>query len=187
VADNHADGLVIRQGGPDDVPAVLALLDGAAHWLAEQGRTGQWGTEPQSTNLRRLALTAKWAVTGGLHLAWLDERPVGALAVGDAPEYVPPSAEPELYVSLLVTDRARAGHGIGARLLERARELAQEQGAGVLRVDCYGGDDRALVRYYERQGFTATEPFTVNLPSGPWPGQILEKRVGWGPGTGQPS
>ena len=62
-------------------------------------------------------------------------------------------------------------------LLDHARDLAEEQGVGLLRVDCYGGDDRALVRYYEREGFRATEPFTVDTPRGPWPGQVLEKRV----------
>jgi hypothetical protein len=32
----------IRRGGTDDIPAILALLDGAVAWLAAQGRTGQW-------------------------------------------------------------------------------------------------------------------------------------------------
>jgi hypothetical protein len=46
-------------------------------------------------------------------------------------------------------------------------------------VDCYAGGDRALVGYYERQGFTATESFEVPLKSGVvWPGQILEQRLG---------
>jgi GNAT superfamily N-acetyltransferase len=109
----------------------------------------------------------------------VDIRPGGpddistVLAVGDAMPYVPPPAEPELYVRLLVTDRAHAGLGVGSELLEHARGIARARGLSLLRVDCYGGGDRALVRYYERQGFTATEPFTV----GDWPGQILEQRL----------
>jgi hypothetical protein len=43
---------------------------------------------------------------GGRHLAWLDARPAGALAVGDAPGYVPAPTEPEIYVNLLVTEHA---------------------------------------------------------------------------------
>jgi hypothetical protein len=52
-------------------------------------------------------------------------------------------------------------------------DIARERGAHLLRVDCYAGGDRALVRYYERQGFTATDPFAV----GEWPGQVLEERL----------
>ncbi len=168
---------MIRAGGPDDVPIVLALLDGATRWLVEQGRTGQWGTEPHSADPRRIEQAQRWAASDGLYLAELNGTAVGALAVGSATPYVPPATEPELYINLLVTDRARAGSRIGARLLEYAEQIARDLGVGLLRVDCYAGADGALVRYYERQGFTATEPFTVGLPDRQWPGQVLERRL----------
>jgi GNAT superfamily N-acetyltransferase len=164
----------ITPGGPDDVDTVLALLDDATAWLVSLGRTGQWGTEPRSQNPRGVAQITGWAAEPGrLYLAHVDGQVAGALAVGDAMPYVPPAAEPELYVNLLVTARAYAGRGVGARLLDHARGIARERGGHLLRVDCYAGDDRALVRYYERQGFTATEPFAV----GEWPGQLLEQRL----------
>jgi len=163
----------ITAGGTGDVDTVLALLDGATAWLVGLGRTGQWGTEPHSTNPRRVAQVTEWAEGGRLHLAHLDGQVAGALAVGEAMPWVPPATEPELYVNLLVTNRALAGRGVGARLLGHARDMARERGAHLLRVDCYGGGDRALVRYYERQGFTATEPFAV----GEWPGQLLVQRL----------
>lgn len=172
----------------EDVAAVLGLLDKAASWLVAQGRTGQWGSGKQSTDPRRIATVRGWAESGGLYLAWLDGEDradgenrrdradgeaVGALAVGEAPAYAGPATEPELYVNLLVTDRDHAGKGIGAALLEHARELAEAAGKHLLRLDCYAGDDRALVRYYESQGYTATESLTLDTPRGPWPGQIL--------------
>jgi GNAT superfamily N-acetyltransferase len=168
--------ITIRPGGIDDVAAALALMESAARWLVARGRPGQWGTEPQATNPRRIAAFTGWAAAGGLHLAEIDGVTVGALAVGSAPDHVPAAVEPELYVNLLVTDRAHAGRGIGRALLDHARKLAEEQGLGLLRVDCYGGDDRALVAYYDREGFRATAPFTVDTPRGPWPGQVLETR-----------
>jgi GNAT superfamily N-acetyltransferase len=170
--------ITIRPGGPDDAATVLGLLDRATAWLVAHGRTGQWGTEPASTDPRRIGQADAWAASGGLHLAVLGDTPVGALVVGAATDCVPPATEPELYVNLLVTDRAHAGLGIGARLLEHAAELARARGLGLLRVDCYGGDDRALVRFYEDCGFTATEPFTVVRPGRePWPGQVLARRL----------
>ncbi|MFC0031512.1 GNAT family N-acetyltransferase [Micromonospora chaiyaphumensis] len=171
--------IAIRPGGPDDAATVLRLLDSATAWLVARGRTGQWGTEPASTDPRRIAQTDVWTTGGGLYLAMLGDTEVGALVVGSATAYVPPATEPELFVNLLVTDRAYAGHGIGARLLAYAAELARERGLGLLRVDCYGGDDRALVRFYEGCGFTATDRFTVERPGRePWPGQVLERRLG---------
>ncbi|KAB1904370.1 GNAT family N-acetyltransferase [Micromonospora sp. AMSO31t] len=170
--------IAIRPGGPADAEAVLRLLDSATAWLVARGRTGQWGTEPASTDPRRVAQAQAWTTGGGLYLATLGDTAVGALVVGSATAYVPPATEPELFVNLLVTDRAHAGHGIGARLLAYAAELARERGLGLLRVDCYGGDDRALVRFYEGCGFTATDRFTVERPGRPpWPGQVLERRL----------
>ncbi|MFI6266441.1 GNAT family N-acetyltransferase [Micromonospora sp. NPDC051006] len=173
-----AQHLTIRPGDPTDAPAVLRLLDDATAWLVAQGRTGQWGTEPASADPRRIAQADTWAGSGGLWLAVLGERPVGALVVGAATEYVPAATEPELYVNLLVTDRAYTGQAIGGRLLAHAAELARDRGVGLLRVDCYAGGDGALVRWYERQGFTRTDPFTVRRPGRePWPGQVLARRL----------
>lgn len=165
--------VTIRPGTRADVPAVLAMLDGAIRWLTEHGRTGQWGSEPQSGEPRRIESLTGFADRGGLWLAEVDGEPAGALAVGAPPSYVQPVAEPELYVNWLLTDRAHRGLGIGGRLLAHARELAAAAGTSLLRVDCYAGDDRALVRYYESQGFTPTERFTVN----DWPGQVLAQRL----------
>jgi GNAT superfamily N-acetyltransferase len=167
----------VRPGGAGDIPAMFAMLDGAVAWLVARGRTGQWGTEPFSGDPARVATARRWAETNEIHIAEIDGVPVGALVVGSAPDYAPPVEEPELYINLLVTDRARAGLGIGARLLDTARAAARARGVTLVRVDCYAGDDRALVRFYERHGFTATEPFTVDAPTGPWPGQTLEHRL----------
>jgi GNAT superfamily N-acetyltransferase len=165
--------ITIRPGDERDLPAVLALMDGAVAWLVAQGRTGQWGTDPG-----RHAGTTALVLDSDLYLAETGGTVAGALAVGAAPAYVPPAAEPELYVRLLVTDRNRAGRGTGGRLLDHAATLARASGVDLLRVDCYAGPDRALVRYYERQGFTATDAFEVARPSKePWPGQILQRRL----------
>jgi len=97
--------------------------------------------------------------------------------VGAAPAYVPAVDEPELYVNLLVTDRELAGRGIGRRLLIHARQIARTRGVGLLQVDCYSGADTTLVRYHEQEGFSAAGAFTVELPAGPWPGQVLARRL----------
>ncbi|MDX6284168.1 MAG: hypothetical protein QOH03_5239 [Kribbellaceae bacterium] len=169
--------MTIRRGGLSDVSAVLDLLDKATEWLVAQGRTDQWGTEAHSTNPRRVAQIAEFASGDGLWLAEIDGRVVGALAVGDATSYVPPATEPELYIRLLVTDRALQGSGIGTDLLDHARTLARDLGVGLLRVDCFGGGDGKLIRYYEKQGFTRAEHFGVPVSDSEWPGQVLFQRL----------
>ncbi|WP_344922839.1 GNAT family N-acetyltransferase [Streptosporangium oxazolinicum] len=165
--------MIIRDGHLGDVPAVLAMFDGAVAWLTSLGRTGQWGSEPFSTDAARVERITSWATSGGMRVAELDGRPAGCLVVGPAMPYVTPASEPELYVRGLVVDRRFHGRGVGAALLERARAEAAGLGIGLVRVDCYAGGDGRLVAYYESQGFTRTERFTV----GDWPGQLLEARL----------
>jgi GNAT superfamily N-acetyltransferase len=169
--------VTIRRGELSDVPAVLGLLDKATEWLVARGRSDQWGTEAHSTNPRRVAQIEEFAYNQELWVAELDGRVVGALAVGDAMSYVPRATEPELYIRLLVTDRALQGTGIGTDLLDHARLLARDLGVGLIRVDCFGGGDGALIRYYEKQGFTRAEPFGVPISDSVWPGQVLFQRL----------
>jgi GNAT superfamily N-acetyltransferase len=167
----------IRPGDEHDVPTVVALMDGAVEWLVAEGRADQWGTDPYSTEPRRVAAISSMAAGRELHLAISRDHVVGAVAVGSALSYVPPVAEPELYIRLLVTGRASAGRGIGGRLLEHARTIARAGGVRLLRVDFYASPDRALIRDYEEQGFTATDSFVAARPSGPWPVQVLQQRL----------
>jgi GNAT superfamily N-acetyltransferase len=76
-----------------------------------------------------------------------------------------------------VTDRALIGQGIGTALLDHARALARADGIDLLRVDCFAGGDGALVRYYEKQGFTRAEQFAVPVNDSEWIGQVLIQRL----------
>ncbi|MFD7901024.1 GNAT family N-acetyltransferase [Kitasatospora sp. NPDC059747] len=170
----------IRNGGPEDVPDLLALLDGAVAWLAGQGRTGQWGDQPFSTLPARVEHVEKYGREPFLmRLAVDDEgRTVGACVLSEERgQYIPAVDERELYVRNLVTDRTRKGSGIGAALIADALDEARRRGIGLLRVDCYGGNDRKLVGQYRALGFTETESFEVEQPNGVWVGQVLEIRL----------
>lgn len=164
----------IRRGGPGDAPLMLAMLDGAVAWLAANGRTGQWGSEPWSRDPRRVERITGIARDDEIWVAEVDGRPAGVMAVAPRPpSYVAPIDEPELYITLLVTGRAFAGHGVGGALIGKARDEARAKGADLLRVDCYGGGDGRLVEYYRRNGFEPVAQFRV----GDWPGRLLSQRV----------
>jgi GNAT superfamily N-acetyltransferase len=162
----------IRPGAPGDADAVLALFDEAVEWLAARGQPEQWGTEPMSANERMVARVHEWAAGDGLWMAEFGGAVAGALVVGDAPPYVRAIEGPELYVELLLSSRRLAGRRIGARLLEHAVGLARDQGAAVLRVDCYAGAPK-LVAFYEQQGFVRDGSFVARG----FRGQVLSMRV----------
>ena len=163
----------VRDGSPGDASVVLGLFDDAVRWMVRRGTIDQWGAEPFSSDPKRVSAVDGWARGDGLRICERDGRPVAAMVLGCAPPYVPPATEPELYVVALVTSRAPAARGAGRVLLDTAEGEARARGLRLLRVDCFAGNDGALVRYYESAGFTRTSSFSV----GAWPGQLLERRL----------
>jgi GNAT superfamily N-acetyltransferase len=168
----------IRPGGPGDIAAVLALGDEAVTWMNARGNTQQWGTEPWTGSQQREAVIRGWA-HGGMRIAEdRDGMVLGAMVITGTPQaYVPAVAEPELYVNLLLVSRRHSGQGIGAALIGRARQEAAARGVGLIRVDCWAGEDGSLVRVYEKYGFSRVQEFTVALAAGPWPGMLLAMRL----------
>ncbi|MEU8892250.1 GNAT family N-acetyltransferase [Streptomyces sp. NPDC048442] len=171
-------GIRIRPGTPTDVPAVLDMLDGAVAWMNARGNTQQWGTTPYSQKPGGVERVQRYVTECVAYVAELDGTPVGALVMDSGPSpqvpAIPVAEEPERYVRLLITDRTHAGLGVGAALLTHAVAETQRAGVQLLRVDCWAGGGGELVAYYERNGFTATDPFLM----GDWPGMVLARRVG---------
>jgi GNAT superfamily N-acetyltransferase len=161
--------LALRRGRPDDFGTLVALFDEAVAWMVARGQPGQWGDRPFSERPEALERVRQFAASPGLWIAERDGAPAGAVIVGVHPPHVEPVAAPELYIELLMSSRAHAGNGIGARLVRLAREIAVERGVDLLRVDCWAGAP-SLVAWYERQGFRRSGTFDVRG----WIGQVFE-------------
>lgn len=168
--------ITIRDGGSDDIPVILGMLDSCVEWLVAQGRPGQWGTKPLSRHTKTVESVARYMETGSVYIAEADGVPAATLTLTDGPSaYLPPVDEPERYIHWLASDRRFKGHGVGSALLAHAAEVTRRAGVSLLRVDCYAGGDGKLVRYYEGNGFSPTDAFTVGESA--WPGQVLAMRV----------
>jgi GNAT superfamily N-acetyltransferase len=172
--------ITMREGGPDDIPVILGMLDSCVEWLVSQGRTRQWGTTPLSQNPRTAESVARHMADGTAYIAEVDGVPAATLTVTGGPgaylAHLPAPGEPERYIHWLASDRRFKGRGAGAALLAHAAEETRRAGISLLRVDCYAGDDGRLVAYYEANGFTRTDTYTAGA-DGDWPGQVLARRV----------
>jgi len=85
-------------------------------------------------------------------------KPAGAIVLTTTGHQAPQSVSPlvkELYVKFLITDHRLgvASKGIGARLLDFAKEVTRREQIKLLRVDCWSGGNGGLVKFYESQGF----------------------------------
>ena len=179
-ADTTASALRLRLAIPEDAPRVLAVMDGIMEWLVGLGRTAQWGTQPWSESealVQRVRgridrRELRVAVTG-------DDEIAGIVSLSrQAADYVRATEEPELFINLLATSRRFKGHDVGGLLIAEARAEAARQGLGLLRVDCFAGDDGRLKDWYASQGFAEVEPFVVKREGRPdWPGMLFAMRV----------
>jgi GNAT superfamily N-acetyltransferase len=166
----------LRRGTAFDLDTVITLLDEAIAWLVEQGRPDQWGSRPWSEQPATVDFMKTMIAEGELWLAEIDGEAVGALIVSESPmHYVPAIDERELYIRLLVSSRRHKGAGIGKALIDHARSIARQRGISLVRVDCYSGPDRKLVRFYESAGFTPTQRLEVR--EGTFV-QVFEDRLG---------
>jgi GNAT superfamily N-acetyltransferase len=182
------DTFRVVQATQRDLGTVSSLIDGAAAWLRTKG-TDQWRT-PWPSWRGRVARVRDGLVSGKTFIAWDGHNAAATITVEDRPhpklwtEWE--GAEPAAYVQRLVVNRRYAGLGLGAALLNWAGDRAVDAyGAKSIRIDVWT-TNKALHRYYERQGFTFVRKCDdLSYPSGalfqrditrkpPTPGIVLE-------------
>jgi ribosomal protein S18 acetylase RimI-like enzyme len=153
--------LEVRRAGRGDVDEIVDVLSEAARWLLARG-IRQW---PDPFPRERVAALVE---RGDFYLASLAGETVGTLALlWSDPAFWGERPADAGYVHALAVRRARAGRGLGARLLDWAGERIAAVGREYLRLDCRA-ENAALRRYYERLGFeprgqVAVDDFTSAL------------------------
>ena len=158
----------LRTATPDEAPAILALRTAAERWLADRG-IEQWhpgeitlaGATSQARDGEWHLASDNGVACATLRLLWSDPLWTG---IG--------TQRPAVYVHGLVIDRAYAGQGLGARLLDWATEQGRQAGAEVLRLDCVEINP-ALRSYYARIGFREVGRRDFD---GPWHSAVLLER-----------
>ncbi len=136
----------VRRAGPADVAAIHGLRVAAELWLADRG-ISQW-----TPGRLAPAAIAGQVVRGEWHVAG-DAGPVlGAFRLLWSDPEVWPDHVRAVYVHGLMTDRERAGEGVGAQMLDWAAQTGLRVGATAVRLDCVARN-AGLRRYYADLGF----------------------------------
>jgi len=159
--------LDVRRATADELKVVIRLIEGAAAWLRTKD-TDQWSA-PWPDQAGRDSRIMAHLRSGKTWLIW--DRGIPAATITADPQddpYWPQSQrqEPALYVHRLVVNRAYAGLGLGADLLDWAGRRAQrDHDALWIRVSAWTTNQR-LHQYYARLGFSRCERrINDNYPS----------------------
>lgn len=143
----------IRRATVEDSADIWALLKETISWLRTLG-TDQWSNwqswEGQNGKVTRaIAAGSVWLLHDGRRLA----ATVTIEPYGDPDFWTEQErAEPALYISKLAVRRAYAGRGLGALLLNWARDRTYRSDADWARLDVNRGNER-LRAYYLAYGW----------------------------------
>jgi protein-tyrosine phosphatase len=156
---------------PNDAPALLDLRNQAARWQLAQGIV-QWREDEVAIPVYAKQIDeGEWFVlrdgsiiVGALRLLWEDVEVWG---------HQPPVAG---YLHHLVTHRALADSGTGARLLAWACAQVRKVERSLLRLDCQERNGR-LRAYYRGQDFVEVGRTDFPPDSGWWPVTRLERQT----------
>jgi GNAT superfamily N-acetyltransferase len=144
-----APSIRIAQALPGQESVASAIAREAAQWLIDRGAE-MWDQEETAPEVFAPRVQA-----GEVHLAYVDEEPVGVMVLQwEDPTYWPevPAGE-SAFVHRLAVRRRAAGKGVSGALLAHARTLAIRAGRRYLRLDC-DGSRLTLCGFYESVGFT---------------------------------
>ncbi|GAA3244719.1 hypothetical protein GCM10017691_51050 [Pseudonocardia petroleophila] len=166
-----ADPVTVRPARPDEGPAVLAVLDDAAAWLAARG-VAQWPAafrpeyvEPSLGSGRMWLAESGDAAVATFALEWTD------------PLWVDAAGEDDGSAGYLHRFAVRRGHaGIGGTLLDWIDGEIRRHGRDRMRLDCDAANTR-LRAYYADAGFEHRGDVLIPLEHVRWSsGQPLVSR-----------
>ncbi|WPG97799.1 putative GCN5 family acetyltransferase [Acrodontium crateriforme] len=184
----------------NDDAFLLECFDSQIKWLPSVGAGDQWGSEPVSgepdtqNRYRKYVQTSQdgerqpWGEDScRVYIAEANDQngkavPVaGLILTAKASDYVQSTipaqdpTDPFIYMPLLISDREKGSlsKGAGVTLIEFAKKELVMLGFKRLCCDCWSGNERRLVQFYESKGFKALASFTHDG----WPGQVLELRL----------
>ncbi|GAB7365574.1 hypothetical protein MBLNU230_g6646t1 [Neophaeotheca triangularis] len=150
----------------------------AEAWIKKSEEGGEWGSdwcrafivEANHNNKNTSSERIKTPVAGLVLTASSADYVRSVLPEQD-------KAQPFVYLSYVMTNRhaGTLAKGAGAFAIDAAKTQTCDLGFKRLCLDCWAGNERKLVRYYESQGFEAIGDFEDAEDD--WPCTVLEMRL----------
>jgi len=139
----------IVQAGPADAGLASSIMLEVAEWLKEQAQA-LWFPEELMPEKLMGPIHA-----GELYLVMMRSRPVGTLIYQlHDKTYWPDMPEGDAaYIHKIILRRSVAGGGLGAQIIDWAKEKARKEGMAYLRLDTEAARAK-LCALYESAGFT---------------------------------
>jgi GNAT superfamily N-acetyltransferase len=164
---------LIRQAGPTDHGAVVAILRARTRWLAERG-SDQWSTRQDVLEQRmadRIQRGETWVV------ATMAGRVVGTISATTKADVdfwtAAERAVPALYLSRLATVTDGTARGLGSAMLDWAIAEAGRRQLEEVRLDAWR-TATGLHRYYIDRGWTHLR--TMTMP-GRYSGALFSRKA----------
>jgi GNAT superfamily N-acetyltransferase len=151
--------IVRAEPTPENLLAILGLVDEAADWLRDKG-TNQWA-KPWPDERGRNERVLKGLQVRKTWIVWDGDRPAATVttatrahpAVWRKPYCQCDLSDSAVYAHRLITARGYSGLGLGSQLIDWAGLRARrEYGAKWIRIDVWA-TNAALHDYYQSQGF----------------------------------
>lgn len=144
----------IRTATVSDLPTILRWREETAAWLHGRG-SDQWS----DAGLTRDSFIYRVTESIQAGTTWIaeddDGNPLGTIAVDSTSDpglWTPEELERAYVIHRMITDRAAAGRGVGAFMLDHAEGVARQHGRNMLILDAWTSNPDLHV-YYQSQGF----------------------------------
>ncbi|SFI30874.1 Acetyltransferase (GNAT) family protein [Paenibacillus sp. UNC496MF] len=153
--NDHANPrIAVSQAKPDDAPAVMALLVGAARWLQSKG-SAQWSALLSGDDHHDVV---GHIAAGELFLFKDGDALAGIVLLMQTPKqwdldlWGPDGHEPNVYLHRLAINREHAGQGLGTDIVRWAETGISFPGKRTMRLDCIASNPK-LNDFYRGLGY----------------------------------
>ena len=149
----------IKRASEKDIPAIEDILADVVAWLDGVGEP-LW--KAAQVTWEGLSRDYDGFVAQDFHIAYLDGKPAGCMALVDSVGFWREIPKGEsLFICKLAVKRFAAGKGVADALIAYAKEMCADMGISTLRLGC-SQERHKLRAVYERNGFVCVKETTIH-------------------------
>lgn len=140
---------MMKRATQEDVHTIEGILGDAVKWMNQNNIPNLWN----ETNILWDNLEKSYQISD-FYIAYLNEKPVGCVAVTDIDTTYWHNIEcgKSLYLHKLAIKNEARGNRLSSQMIDHVKNIARSRGINEIRLDC-NADRAKLRKIYEDQGF----------------------------------